>query len=432
MLGRKTQYIAMKPLLNVKNVGPIKDVSIDINRINLFIGPQSSGKSTLAKLISFCQWLEKDVVMHQGVKHIDSEYLGNNLRGYHKLAFSLDNSSRIEYKSSIISFSYRSADDFDIEPLADLTKVKIGKITYVPSERNYVAIPHISTLTMEDNYVRAHIFDWLRIRSKFTKSNPVDILGLAKYYYDSTRGDIIVIEGGKEITLDTASSGLQAAVPLLVFLTYGSDWIFHHEQDISFEKYSRIQKLLLGYMTNIDDEDILEEGISRKSIKDSLEYIIDNFKKDEGNKKRIDLLSGASDFIYNISKPHFSSFIIEEPEENLFPATQYALVKHIFKMLDNINENRLVITTHSPYVLTAVNNHILAGNIISEGKLSETKVLETGGLPSYLNYDDINAFVIRDGRVVSIKDEESRLISADLIDAASEDINNDFDSLLQL
>ena len=29
----------------------------------MLIGPQSSGKSTIAKVISFCLWLEKDVLM---------------------------------------------------------------------------------------------------------------------------------------------------------------------------------------------------------------------------------------------------------------------------------------------------------------------------------------------------------------------------------
>ena len=47
--------------LIIKNVGPIKEVDIELNRLNVFIGPQSSGKSTIAKMISFCLWIEKKV-----------------------------------------------------------------------------------------------------------------------------------------------------------------------------------------------------------------------------------------------------------------------------------------------------------------------------------------------------------------------------------
>lgn len=45
--------------LIVKNVGPIKSVDIELKKVNIFMGPQSCGKSTLAKIISFCTWMEK-------------------------------------------------------------------------------------------------------------------------------------------------------------------------------------------------------------------------------------------------------------------------------------------------------------------------------------------------------------------------------------
>ena len=45
--------------ITIKNIGPIKEVDIDLNKINIFMGPQSSGKSTIAKIICHCQWVEK-------------------------------------------------------------------------------------------------------------------------------------------------------------------------------------------------------------------------------------------------------------------------------------------------------------------------------------------------------------------------------------
>ena len=47
--------------LIIRNIGPIKNVDIELNKVNVFIGEQSSGKSTIAKIISFCSWLEKTV-----------------------------------------------------------------------------------------------------------------------------------------------------------------------------------------------------------------------------------------------------------------------------------------------------------------------------------------------------------------------------------
>ena len=47
--------------LIIRDIGPIKDVDINLKRFNFIIGPQSSGKSTIAKILSTCSWVEKEV-----------------------------------------------------------------------------------------------------------------------------------------------------------------------------------------------------------------------------------------------------------------------------------------------------------------------------------------------------------------------------------
>ena len=39
--------------LKIHNFGPIRDSQIQLNKFMLFIGPQASGKSTIAKLIYY-------------------------------------------------------------------------------------------------------------------------------------------------------------------------------------------------------------------------------------------------------------------------------------------------------------------------------------------------------------------------------------------
>ena len=56
---------------------------------------------------------------------------------------------------------------------------------------------------------------------------------------------------------------------------------------------------------------------------------------------------------------------VEEPEISLFPQRQKELVEHIISIVNRIN-SRLVITTHSPYVLSAFNNMMLASNTAIE------------------------------------------------------------------
>ena len=56
----KKQKKDMQHLI-IRNIGPIEAVELELNKINIFMGPQSSGKSTIAKMISFCLWIEKKV-----------------------------------------------------------------------------------------------------------------------------------------------------------------------------------------------------------------------------------------------------------------------------------------------------------------------------------------------------------------------------------
>ena len=43
--------------IKIENVGPINNVNFNLNKVNIIMGPQSSGKSTIAKIISYCQSL---------------------------------------------------------------------------------------------------------------------------------------------------------------------------------------------------------------------------------------------------------------------------------------------------------------------------------------------------------------------------------------
>ena len=68
----------------IKNIGPIKEVELDLNKINVFMGPQSSGKSTIAKIISFCLWIEKNVCLFRNIMDVKSGFR-QMLEDYHQM-----------------------------------------------------------------------------------------------------------------------------------------------------------------------------------------------------------------------------------------------------------------------------------------------------------------------------------------------------------
>lgn len=415
----------MKHLI-IRNIGPIEEVSIPINKVNLFIGPQSSGKSTIAKILSFCFWLEKYCVINQGSSLPGKEFMKKKLISFHNMSRYFRDDSYIKYVGKWIVFEYKSLDDFSIS-LGDMSQAYMGKVAYVPSERNVVSIPNISSLDMDENYIRGFVFDWLQIHRKFTSKNELNILNLGvKYFYDEEKGDILSDDKQKEIALSEASSGLQSVVPLIVYLFYATQWIYEHEMDISFDKYSALQKAFLkniGTDLELDDAK-LDVALSKVAIRKAVNNMLEKMSHGMVDESLVQVKNSMD----LLSKPHYTKLVLEEPELNLFPLTQYELVKQVVKNLDFERGDNLVITTHSPYIMTSFNNLIQAGNAIADGK-DKQNVMDVLGGSCALDFNVVNAWAVADGHVKSINDEEFRLLSTDALDEASVKIGNDFDKL---
>ena len=89
--------------LIIRNIGPIKSVDIRLNKVNVFIGPQGSGKSTIAKIISFCSWLEK---VNEATERAASDGLIKRLSKFHHMDEYFTEKSVILYVGDNVVFSY--------------------------------------------------------------------------------------------------------------------------------------------------------------------------------------------------------------------------------------------------------------------------------------------------------------------------------------
>ena len=120
-------------------------------------------------------------------------------------------------------------------------------------------------------------------------------------------------------------------------------------------------------------------------------------------------------------------FVIEEPELNLFPETQIALLQHIVKEC-----HQLTITTHSPYLLSALNNMLEAGNVSKLHPEKEEEIAALMPKSSWVDFNKITAYKIEKGHIISILDKEYNIIVADQIDSTSDEQGRIFSSLLDL
>lgn len=426
--------------LYIRNIGPIKEIDLELKPVMVFIGPQSSGKSTLAKIISFCSWLEKDAVSRQSVSYVDMEFVKTELLAFHKLENYINEDSFIKYESNVISFVC-DFKNLSLKRSEGFAEAVDGKIAYIPSERHVVNLPGIQSLSFKKNNIRSFVFDWFDSHTNFTKDKPLELDGLnAKYYYDDAKEqDVIEMHDGKVLPLDDASSGLQSSTPLYVYLKYLTEWIFENTQKISYEKEQRLQNALdIKYADtalrkkrskSLDNPDEVYSNATFKQIARDLRLVISEMKSSDSPTEEVtDYLQTFLDIDESLSRPHYTKIIIEEPEQNLFPETQSRLVRYIFKQIQTGRDN-IVITTHSPYILSTLNNLIYAYNIGQEFREDVSAIIPSD---VWVNYDDVAAYMLSEGTLVSMMDDELKQLKAEMIDEVSSELNEEYERLLDI
>lgn len=390
----------MKHLV-IRHFGPIKEVDMDLRRVNIIIGPQSSGKSTILKIACFCDWMERQIELTQNPdKYCDSNFFIENLIGFHKLEGYLQQETYIRYENDAVSFDYSEKNKkctFKWNE-AKRWKYKRTKIAYIPAERNLVAaIPNWYQVNMNKDNILDFMKEWEFARKAFLKGEQILDLPVKYEYNAYNQGDRIKLENGKELDLTVASSGLQALTPLYVMLRY-----------LTSEYYKEAH-------TNVE-QDMLRQNLHEVVAKECAGLT-------KGEQQNI---------IDTILTPHHTDLFVEEPEAHIFPSTQKSFVYSLVEMLNGSVQHTCFLATHSPYILTAFNNIILAGETMAMSKEKADKVSVIMPKRQTLCYDEVAAFEMSNGRNHSIMDEDFRLISADAIDAASQEISNDFDYLLNI
>ena len=127
--------------------------------------------------------------------------------------------------------------------------------------------------------------------------------------------------------------------------------------------------------------------------------------------------------------------VIEEPELNLFPSTQHFLIDWIMKKMRKSNGS-IVITTHSPYVLSVVDNLILAQEILrksADKKLVVSKIKEIIPSMALVDFNEVSSYFFNsNGFVKDIKDTDIKSLGAEYIDEASNELGYIFDELCNI
>lgn len=425
----------MQETLYIENFGPIKKATLDLRQAMVFIGPQSSGKSTIAKLVT----IMRDFRFVTSQNTFESLLEDFNIKIY-------DNPlAKIEYKSNNYSFVY-------IDGKGSLTHTIDNK--WQKLEKDFADFEKTNprpSLKEHEEQIKKRREEVTEFQKKIDEESnlekQIEMLKLAvKMLKEISAEDEIYQKRVKNVhdyvTAVISYSNYSRYIPaerLLISLYSGSTLSFLNnnlpipKSIIEFGDYfqkarSETKQLIIPFLLykfiHKDGEDFIVTDNFELNLKDmssGIQALVPLIIV-------IDYLSNHDEFTY--------SYIIEEPEQNLYPKTQKDLIYYLASKCLQYNDrtsrgNDLIITTHSPYTLSSFNNLLFAYQVAhkTKDKIEVSKIIKE---EEWINPYEFNAYFVADGMVNQIFNRDTGLIDENELDSASEDIMGDFEQLMDI
>lgn len=418
----------------VKNFGPLKDIDLEIKDYMIFLGPQASGKSTLAKLIYFFREIELLSIAFF-LKNFDNLTNQNVINSYNQFFNQrfyqlFGDYTTLEYM--VINFQFGNNEI-------------IEKIDIVFDEINQLYLPVIDINTVIQN-----------IGKKLDDTNLSN--------FKVTSGEKTIIELPKDKNSMTVIAGIfmesiYKQEKSTYFIPSNRAFIAKNYSPASTDVLSKEFYDLVGDIKNNFRKDYLAQIEEKKYFNGEIENItsIDyclklinsvlkgSFSVDKNEDKitsidghKINLRSAASgqqesiwvmNIIFHLLLENRDiKIIIEEPEAHLFPEAQKDIT-YLISLLANQEGNQVIITTHSHYILGALNILINAHRI---GQTNPEEVEKIVPRELWVDKNRIFAGFLENGIIKDIYDDEAEMIKIQQLNAVAGEINKDFDRLLDL
>jgi hypothetical protein len=398
--------------LTVKNFSVIKEAELEFGKITVLIGPQASGKSLVCKLAYFFSKEVLEIAVGRAMNEFEFSLFEEDVMKKFREWFPIGGWGSDDWSISFISDKYEVSasgylggsgnattfrltfgEHFRLEYRRQLSNARpwakaiiygafsrlMGRAfwegaTYIPSERSFF-------VDTQKGY-------------RLLGSQPDPIAsGFAELYANSLNPDIAKAR---------LSTHLQGEL-----IRGGDSWLF---------AFSDGRVLPLNFLST-------------------------------GSKELLPLLCALEFYAYRrreitlddqyVPSPEdavrFDEFFIEEPEAHIFPKKQYEIVQYFAEIVNDESLNPAIsITTHSPYILTAFNNLIEAGQVARAKPELKNEVAKLIPEQYWIKEGDFKAYAIENGVLTSIVAEDTGLVSSNYLDQVSETIGVEFDELLRL
>ncbi|MDO8586810.1 MAG: ATP-binding protein [Armatimonadota bacterium] len=423
----------MRERITIRDFAGIKSVDLDLRRINILIGPQATGKSICAKMLYFFKGFTSQ--LFTSLENQDEES---------KRGFDLSILRKFEeyfppqsWPDSPFAARYEIGDLFvEVSRAEDKKKIRLSYSEEFTRQRklaqqnlgNVIEAMHGE----EKDYDRRRAI--YRARQDFYKSIDARVGEVATF-------NQLFIPAGRSFFANLQSSifsflsGNKAIDPFLIefgsvyesIKEYPEHFIHQAVDDLELEKKldSLVAKILCG-------KHVRERGRDYLVLPDGRQTAIANSSSGQQEMLPLAVVLRVFPFVRFSGWGH--SIYIEEPEAHLFPTAQ----RHIVELMAAVFTSarlplQFIITTHSPYILTAFNNLLEAGRLNSTLTKAKVKRLREIVPPEQmLKAEEFRAYSLNEGKAQSICCDETGLIATNVIDDVSEALSVQFDSLLEI
>lgn len=397
----------MHERIKVRNFGPVglgctdNDGWIEISKVTLFCGPQGSGKSCITKLISLLTWLEKSAYRDPELK-IDNETFMQALE-WQNIANYVGADTEIAYHGDLLRFIYEKGMVSAELVFADDKSYVVPKISYMPAERNFASIvrsadrveglPH-PLVDMQVEFNRAKRF--------FASGFRLPANGF-KFRFDNDPWIVNGDDADANMTrLDVASSGLQSMVPMLLVSEY-------LEGHLATEQDARRSTGIFYDPGTAEKKERIEAYVRELGANNSLTVAQKSMRLEQ----------------YFAPGRRFVN-LVEEPEQNLYPETQRAVVNALVAIANRKPENILIMSTHSPYVLNQLVTAALAASIEPSPEVEKVFPFASSVPQADMKLYELDG----KGRVVQLGTPNGLFDDQNVLNVALRDWNELFDRLL--
>lgn len=384
--------------LKIHNFGPVKDATIELKPFLVLTGGQGTGKSTIAKLLCIFQdyyWYvsileDNDTVDVLFLEYGISEYFNKNTY----IEYSC-NDIFITYQESRFSFKHRKI---------------IGRDKLLSYYGDKISGKISSLLVSQELFSEDLLEKFLDRNLPFIKSY------CASSLYIPTRRNIAATFSS------TLSTMIDTHIPFdpefIRFINY-----FERARK-QFRVYSLPEMEDVAYLYEKNKEGIIipqEDDIKTLSLS-------------ECSSGLQSLLPMVMTMDYCIDEHMFDSYIVEEPEQNLSPSEQLAVLRHIINSMKKCNNTvSHVITTHSPYILSGINISMMAGFVAQHHEYSE-EIEKTLSSEYHLSPSSVGAYALgnTDNYCKNIINPQIKNIDQNYIDTTSAIISQESEKLYKL